>query len=279
VVWQQPMFAVPFVRGGVSWNMLSLAIDPLTIQMWWGAIALGGLLCAAAGVRLVRPEWLGSRGWRLAWLLAWAVVVAMAALDGVFHLVDLPPSGWAGPVQLGVLVMAGVSQLGLAAAAHRPGRKPVALALAAAALLTGWLAWRSWELDEIIRSPLPDPIIEQQFLREHFPRGAIETAPPDERYNCHDFTFFGGPATGAKRHPEELLIEQGFRPVDVPSVGDIIIYRERNGAIMHSGIVKAVGVGGFILIESKWGGRGRYLHQPEVQGMDAIISYYSNKRE
>lgn len=143
------------------------------------------------------------------------------------------------------------------------------------ALLSTWLSWRVADSPLFRKDASPASAADVEFKSRRFPAGCIETAPADSRYNCHDWTFFGGPnhyfQTGTV---EEILGERGYQPVDQPALGDVIIYRCPSGAITHSGVVRALGTHGFVLIESKWGALGRYLHEPSVNGYPYQHAYY-----
>jgi hypothetical protein len=75
-----------------------------------------------------------------------------------------------------------------------------------------------------------------------------------------------------------ILKDNKYVKVDDPRPGDLIIYRDLDNAICHSGIVKAVGSKGVVWVESKWGWRGRYLHEPEVQHYSPYFEYYRSEK-
>lgn len=136
-------------------------------------------------------------------------------------------------------------------------------------------AGRIWGQNEWVWSTLPNQDVEMVFRGTHFPNGAILSAPPDPNYVCHDWTFFGGVSDPRCDDIEKHLKDAGYIPVNDPRVGDVIIYRDASGrSIVHSGIVKAIGDRNFVLIESKWGDRGRYIHLPTVSGLTTNHSYY-----
>jgi hypothetical protein len=112
------------------------------------------------------------------------------------------------------------------------------------------------------------------FKQKWFPFGVIQTGPPDESYVCHDWALGHEAKEQVKGEIDEVLRKQGYRRVPRPFLGDVIVYRSPGGSIMHSGVVKAVGKNGFVLIESKWGALGRYLHEPKVEGLEASYAYY-----
>ncbi len=185
---------------------------------------------------------------------------------------------WPGLLQLGLALLflgAGlvVPRLG-SRSADGIGSSPVPL-LILGTLLSTWLSWR------VADSPLfgKDTFLASdagvEFKSRRFPAGCIETAPADARYNCHDWTFFGGPNHYFLKGTVEGILEQrGYQPVDQPALGDVVIYRCGSGAITHSGVVRALGTDDFVLIESKWGSLGRYLHEPNVNGYPYQRGYY-----
>jgi hypothetical protein len=56
-----------------------------------------------------------------------------------------------------------------------------------------------------------------------------------------------------------------------------VIWRDDNGHPVHTGVVKALG-SDFVLVESKWGFGGRFLHQLEDQGYSKHFDYYRSPR-
>jgi hypothetical protein len=95
---------------------------------------------------------------------------------------------------------------------------------------------------------------------------AIQLAPPDMQYNCHGWLFTGGCYAIHQKSLQTILTENGYQEVREPRDGDLIIYFDvATDEIVHSGVVRAATAGGIVLIESKWGAGGRYLHPPEVQ--------------
>jgi hypothetical protein len=118
-----------------------------------------------------------------------------------------------------------------------------------------------------IGSPLDRPV----------PPRMIQVGRPDLHYNCHGWTFTGGQYLLDSRSVEQLLQDNGYQKVAKPEVGDLIIYRDEE-TITHSGVVKALGNDGFVLIESKWGLQSRYLHEPDVSNYGSAYEYYRSPR-
>lgn len=107
----------------------------------------------------------------------------------------------------------------------------------------------------------------------------IRVADPDPRYNCHGWTFTGGQYW--LRDPadvEAILSDNGYQRVNRPRINDVVVYRDALGKIIHTGIVRSAPRDGLILIESKWGTLGRYIHKPDVTCYRGTVEYYRTQR-
>jgi hypothetical protein len=96
--------------------------------------------------------------------------------------------------------------------------------------------------------------------------------------NCHGWVFTEGRYLIRGRHVDTILNDNGYQIVAEAQVGDIIIYRDAAGEPIHTGIVKATGDNGFVLIESKWGALDIYLHLPQDQVYSQGYAYYRSPR-
>lgn len=106
----------------------------------------------------------------------------------------------------------------------------------------------------------------------------ILRAPPDKWANCHGWVFTGGAYLMRGREVAKLLADNGYQVVDHPTVNDVVVYRGGKGTILHTGLVRGVLDDGTVLVESKWGLEGRYLHRPEDQPYSPQFSYYRSPR-
>lgn len=118
-----------------------------------------------------------------------------------------------------------------------------------------------WEAETL----LSDPHYAQQFIR---------TGPPELLYNCHGWTFAQGERAVTDAEVNELLQNGRYRKVNMAMPGDIVIYYDKAGDICHSGIIKATGRQGFILVESKWGSAGRFLHKHNLPQVQTRYEFY-----
>ncbi len=122
---------------------------------------------------------------------------------------------------------------------------------------------------------------EARFLRQFpaFSGRIIQVGPPDPFLGCHGWTFTGGRYNVDPEQVERILRENGYVEMQVPRSGDLIVYRDREtGLITHTGIVRVADGEGLVLIESKWGSNGRYLHEPGVQWYSQRFAYYRSLR-
>lgn len=118
-----------------------------------------------------------------------------------------------------------------------------------------------WEAETLLNDP-------------HFAQQIIRTAPPELLYNCHGWTFTRGQRSVSEEEVDELLRSGRYRKVTVPMTGDIVIYYDKEGNVCHSGIIKATGRQGFVLVESKWGCAGRFLHLINLPQVHARFEFY-----
>ena len=102
----------------------------------------------------------------------------------------------------------------------------------------------------------------------------IQTAPADDRTVCHDWTFGGSKYSDGCPVPTLLA---DYEPTNKPRPGDIVVYWGSNGEAVHSGIVRAVGADEFVVIESKWGHMGRYLHLTGISHFPSRFNYYRRR--
>jgi hypothetical protein len=107
----------------------------------------------------------------------------------------------------------------------------------------------------------------------------IRTEQPDLHYNCHGWTFAGGHFWVRGKDVDLILADNGYRPVKAPRPGDLAVYLHEGGnQVMHSGVVRVAGADGVVLVESKWGWLGRYIHTPEAQYYGRLWVYYRSAR-
>lgn len=96
--------------------------------------------------------------------------------------------------------------------------------------------------------------------------GATKLTEPDAAYNCHAYAWYHA------KHLDEYWLDsiQAFindsactrlTSSDTIQVGDIIVYMSTiSDKALHSGVVDSINSDGSLVIRSKWGAGGEYLH-------------------
>lgn len=126
-------------------------------------------------------------------------------------------------------------------------------------------------IERFAQQPLTTDETEHKLLTTLFPNGVIQTAPPDDRTVCHDWTFGGSRYTDGC--PVTTLLAE-YETVTAPRPGDVVVYWGSAGEPVHSGVVRAVGSDGLVVIESKWGHLGRYLHLTVISHFPSQFTYF-----
>jgi hypothetical protein len=108
---------------------------------------------------------------------------------------------------------------------------------------------------------LADVGAENKFLdKRDLLTSVIRTGDPDLKTNCHGWVFTAGKHWVRGVDVDRLLQENGYRMVSQPQVGDVALFRALDNEPMHTSLVRSVAEDGTIVMESKWGHMGRFLH-------------------
>jgi hypothetical protein len=97
--------------------------------------------------------------------------------------------------------------------------------------------------------------------------------------NCHGWVFTGGRFWLLGRDLDRILADNGYVTVTDPAAGDVILFRNANGDPLHSGIVRGRTGAGQVLVESKWGRMGCFIHTPEDPPYAAEWKFYRSPRK
>lgn len=100
---------------------------------------------------------------------------------------------------------------------------------------------------------------------------------PGLAYNCHGWVFTAGQFWVKPTDIDWILNDNGYQQVTGPRPGDLVVYRDERGMIEHSGVVQKVKQGR-VMVESKWGIGGRYLHPVEMQVYSEFFTYHRSPR-
>jgi hypothetical protein len=120
---------------------------------------------------------------------------------------------------------------------------------------------------------------EVEYFKAHsFAHHVIRTGPAGDGTNCHGWVFTGGRHWISGKEVETILADNGYREVQAPQPGDLAVFRE-SGAVIHSGVVCGLSEEGTVLIESKWGRLGRFVHTAEQHCyLGSDLTYYHTPR-
>jgi len=113
---------------------------------------------------------------------------------------------------------------------------------------------------------------------ERFRHQIIRLAPPSTVCNCHGWIYTGGRFAIQSRFIPDLLADNGYEEVAQPRANDLVIYRGDAGTVEHTGLVRMVGQDGLVLVESKWGPLGVYLHPVASPPYGTSHQYYRSPR-
>ncbi len=148
-------------------------------------------------------------------------------------------------------------------------------------------AGRDIEVFNYALHELADAIDQVQWLREqeesYLASGSwkwqvIRVGNPDLTSNCHGWVFTGGKFAIHSCDVDSILADNHYVRASQPQPGDVVVYRDEQGQVVHSGVVRFVSGNGPVVVESKWGPLGRYLHPPECQPWGGQFSYYRSSR-
>jgi hypothetical protein len=107
----------------------------------------------------------------------------------------------------------------------------------------------------------------------------IQTANADQQYNCHGWVFTGGRYWVRGPAVETILKENGYKRVERPAANDLAVFRDEAGQVLHTAVVRLVTANGTVLLESKWGQLGRYLHKDNQHAYSSgRCTYYHSDR-
>jgi hypothetical protein len=122
--------------------------------------------------------------------------------------------------------------------------------------------------DEVERFMRASETVQTQVIR-------LEGANPAA--NCHGWVFTGG-AYGVRDSDVRLILEDHqYETTNEPREGDLALYFQ-DGQLTHAGLARRPDPRGPILVESKWGPFGLYLHPPEKQPFSGLCQFFRSPR-
>jgi hypothetical protein len=119
---------------------------------------------------------------------------------------------------------------------------------------------------------------EERILRNaQLDKQVIRRGSVDDRSNCHGWVFTGARFFLSGADVELILRENGYEEHPKPQPGDLVVYRQA-GAIAHTGIVRYVSEGQPVLVESKWGELGVFLHPTDKSPYGTNYTFHRSAR-
>lgn len=106
----------------------------------------------------------------------------------------------------------------------------------------------------------------------------MRISTPNTEANCHGWVFTEGKFLMRGNDVQKILADHRYRRVAKPVPGDLIIYRDAMGNILHTGVVRYINETGEPFVESKWGIQGHFLHRPQDQIYSQYYTYYHTER-
>src|SRR5262249_36987556 len=105
----------------------------------------------------------------------------------------------------------------------------------------------------------------------------IRTGKPGSETNCHGWVFAAGQFWLKGEDGPWILEDNGYQPVERPQAQDIAVWRDPSGQVTHTAVVRSA-EDGQVLLESKWGRLGSYVHMPDDQLYGSARRYYRSDR-
>jgi len=118
----------------------------------------------------------------------------------------------------------------------------------------------------------------ERFLTAGYPQGLIRTGPADAGYNCHGWVFAEGRFWVRNESVDSILADNGYSVIFEPRPGDVVVYRDYDGHVVHTGVVRLAN-SEEPLVESKWGHAGRFMHPAAEQPYGTTWAFYRSPRQ
>ena len=93
-----------------------------------------------------------------------------------------------------------------------------------------------------------------------------------------DCLFIHAPKSRNDCPPIDPFIGINFLPMGLLGLADLLQRHGVSSQIVHTGVVRGVLDDGTVMVESKFGLDGRYLHQPQGQPFSQTWAYYRSAR-
>lgn len=119
---------------------------------------------------------------------------------------------------------------------------------------------------------------ERTLQNTHLHGHVIRRSGPADHTNCHGWVFTGGKYLLSPDDVDLIVKENGYSEAPEPLAGDLVVYRQ-NGAISHTAVVRYITEGQPVLVESKWGSMGVFLHPADKSCYGTEYTFYRSNRQ
>jgi hypothetical protein len=116
------------------------------------------------------------------------------------------------------------------------------------------------------------------LAEERYQHQVIRLGVSSPASNCHGWVFTGGQFGIRNPDVPQILADNRYEVVQDVREGDLAIYTNGN-EITHSGLVRVADSSGKVLVESKWGPFGVFLHAPAMQPFSGMCAFYRSTRK
>lgn len=96
--------------------------------------------------------------------------------------------------------------------------------------------------------------------------------------NCHGWVFTGGRYIVHGSDVQTILNDNGYERVSEPAIGDVVVYCNTSGDVVHTAIVRGFLNDGAVVVEGKWGANGVYMHIVEEQHYGVNFTFHRSQR-
>jgi len=118
---------------------------------------------------------------------------------------------------------------------------------------------------------------ERYFRTAQFKEQVIRHSTADQRTNCHGWVFTGGKFILSGSEVESILTDNGYTEQQTPQPDDLVIYRSGT-TVIHTAIVQSAAGDQPVLVRSKWGSLGVFVHPIDKSPYGTSYNFYRSPR-
>jgi hypothetical protein len=130
---------------------------------------------------------------------------------------------------------------------------------------------------EVRENEVLSDVEDRYFQNIRLKNQVIRHSAPDDRSNCHGWIFTGGRFILSGDDVDLILKENEYTKQDSPQQGDLVIYRS-GGMITHTAVVQLVAEDQAVLVRSKWGSLGVFVHPIDKSPYGTDYTFHRSTR-